>query len=290
MNRTASFLERDGANWEARSASQFALLVERATEYAIFLLDVEGRVATWNEGARRILGYEEAEVLGQATDLFYTPEDRAQGIPERQLQVARAQGKALNERWQMKKDGSRFYASGIDQALIDTDGAIDGYSIIFRDQTQQKQMEEALRFSEERYRRIVESVTEYAIFTLDAEGRISEWNVGAERVLGYSAEEIVGQPTAVLFTPEDVKAGEDRKELEQAVNEERAMDERWHVKRDGSRFWASGVLMRMHDGAEHRYIKVMRDMTQSKLAGEERILRESEIAVLRERNRGAIQN
>ena len=219
MNYTANLPERDGANWEARSASQFALLVERATEYAIVLLNAEGKIVTWNEGARRILGYDEAEILGQDTYRFYTPEDQAQDIPERQLRIAREQGKALNERWQMRKDGSRFYASGIDQALSNADGSLSGYSLIFRDQTQQKQMEEALHFSEERYRRIVESVTEYAIFTLDAQGRISDWNMGAERMLGYRAEELWGNPLRSCSRPKMWRAGEDRKELEQAASD-----------------------------------------------------------------------
>jgi len=133
-----------------------------------------------------------------------------------------------------------------------------------RDIASRKQAAQALRESENRFRIVVESVRDYAIFQLDAEGRIVGWNNGAERLLGWQEEEILGQSASVVFTPEDVARGEDRKELEKARLEGRAEDERWHIRKDGSRFFASGVLTRAEDGSGLAFTKIMQDVTSRK--------------------------
>ena len=263
----------------------FALLVEGTADYALVLIDVEGRIASWNMGAQRINGYEEAEIVGQSFSRFFTPEDVAQGVPEQLLQQAREQGRADNERWQIRKDGSRFWASGVDQALRDDAGHLRGYSIVFRDLTQQRNAEETLRRSEERLRRMMESAVEFAIFTLDEHNRVMDWNVGAERVLGYTALEVIGQPGSLFFTPEDIAAGEVEKEFLTAKWKGRAEDERWHVRKDGSRFWASGILTLMAGVSPPAMIKVMRDFTANKQIEEQRAAYQAHIAVLGERNR-----
>ena len=125
---------------------------------------------------------------------------------------------------------------------------------------------------EDLYRKSIEDVKDYAIFMTDAEGRVISWNLGAERILGYSEAEIQGQTASRFFTPEDLERGEDQKELATAAREGRAEDERWHVRRDGTRFWASGVVTSVRDvtGALLGFTKVMRDMTERKRIEEER--------------------
>src|SRR4028119_680159 len=106
------------------------------------------------------------------------------------------------------------------------------------DGARERRLEEALRESEERFRRLVEAAKDYAIFMTDAQGRVSTWNEGAKRVFGYEEGEIVGENASVLFTPEDREGGAHERELEIARNKGRAQDERWHLRKDGSRFWA----------------------------------------------------
>jgi PAS domain S-box-containing protein len=132
-------------------------------------------------------------------------------------------------------------------------------------------MEDALRQSEQRYRTVVEGVRDYAIFRLDPDGRIVSWNAGAEHVTGFPAAEAIGRPGALIFTPEDRAAGAVERELQTAGAEGRAEDERWHVRRDGTRFWASGVMFALRDDAGRLlgYAKVMRDNTPRKRAEEE---------------------
>ena len=133
----------------------------------------------------------------------------------------------------------------------------------------------ALQQSQERYQVIVESVKEYAMFTMDAAARIDSWNQGARRIMGYEASEAIGLPGAIIFTPEDRAAGEVEAELARARQNGQAINERWHLRKDGSRFWGSGVVTSLWDGRRLRgYAKVMRDNTRRKQAEED--LRQSQ--------------
>jgi PAS domain S-box-containing protein len=125
-------------------------------------------------------------------------------------------------------------------------------------------LEEALKESEQRFERLVEAAKDYAIFMVDAEGLVSTWNEGAERVFGYEQGEIVGEDGSVLFTPEDRRSGRPKREMDTALTEGRAEDERWHVRKDGSRFWASGFVRPVRDaeGSLLGFSKVARDLTE----------------------------
>jgi PAS domain S-box-containing protein len=136
------------------------------------------------------------------------------------------------------------------------------------DETRQRRLEEALQESEQRFERLVESAKDYAIFMTDADGCVSTWNEGAQRLFGYGEAEIVGEDASVLFTPEDRESGAPERELEKARNEGRAEDERWHVRKDGSRFWASGFVRPVLEAEDNLigFSKVARDLTERKRA------------------------
>jgi PAS domain S-box-containing protein len=253
------------------SEDRFRLLVQNVPDYAIFMLDADARVTLWNEGAARLKGYTAEEIVGRHFSVFFTPEDRDRGQPEHEKAMAEAHGRYEGEGWRVRKDGSRFWGNEIIAAVRDADGRLTGFTKVARDLTERKAMEDALRQSEQRYRTVVEGVRDYAIYRLDPDGRIVSWNAGAEHVTGYPAAEAVGQPGAILFTPEDRAAGAAERELCKAEADGRAEDERWHVRRDGTRFWAGGVLFALRDdaGALLGYAKVMRDNTPRKRAEEE---------------------
>ncbi len=138
--------QRRAAEEALRETEQhFRLIVERAQDYAIFTLDIEGKISTWNIGAERILGFEENEILGREIDIIFTPEDRAQGIPEQEKLTAQKTGQALDERWHLRKDGSRFWASGYMIALRSDDGTLRGFAKIMRDMTERKTAEQAIQ-------------------------------------------------------------------------------------------------------------------------------------------------
>jgi PAS domain S-box-containing protein len=388
--------------WPSGQVRQEALaLLDGVRDYAIFLLDAEGRVQSWNEGAQAIKQYRAAEIIGQHFSRFYTPEDAAAGRPAHLLHVAESEGRVEDEGWRVRKDGTRFWAVVVITALKDERGQLLGFSkvtrdltvrkaaedavrrseeslsatlysigdavittdehglvtrmnpvaerltgwpqseavgkpvesvfvivdertrepavnpvarvmkegivvglanhtvliardgshrpiadtgapirdasgrnlgavLVFRDVGAARRAEEALRHSEERLRLMIASVQDYAIFMLDAGGRVTSWNPGAERMKGYRAEEIVGSHFSRFYPREDVKAGKPAHELQIAIADGRYEEEGWRVRKDGTRFWASVVISRVRNdsGELIGFTKVTRDMTERRRAEE----------------------
>ena len=258
---------------------------DRINDYAFISLDSETRIVGWSRGAEHILGYPAAEVLGQPGNVIFTPEDRSCGEDENELAIARREGCAEDERWHIRRDGTRFWGSGIVTAHRDSFGKIEGYSKIMRDLTARRLDQERLRDAEERFRLFSDNVRDYALVPVDTEGNISGWNSGAERIFGYKEQEILGRPVRLFFTPEDRERGESEKDLTRALEFGRAEDDRWMVRRDGSRFWARWVTTPMFDesGNLRGFAKVLRDETERKQADDlvKTSLREKEL-LLRE--------
>jgi PAS domain S-box-containing protein len=175
------------------SARRLQLLVDAVTDYAIYMLDPDGFISSWNSGAQRIKGYTADEVLGRHFSLFFTAEDTAEDFPGKALRTARETGRFESEGWRVRKDGSRFWAVALLESIRDETGELIGFAKITRDITERRAEREALRESERRFRLLVQSVIDYAIFMLDREGYVSNWNTGAQRLKGYRADEIVGQ-------------------------------------------------------------------------------------------------
>ena len=230
-------------------ADQLRLLVHGTTEYAIFMLDPQGHVVTWNAGAERLKGYKADEIIGQHFTKFYPQEAVDRGWPAHELEVAAAEGRFEDEGWRIRKDGSQFWANVVITALKDDRGRLLGFSKVTRDLTNRKQAEEALRRSEERFRLLVEGAKDYAIFMLDTQGNIASWNPGAERIKGYKTEEIVGQHFSKFYPQEAIDRGWPAHELKVAKAEGRFEDEGWRVRKDGTQFWANVVITALHDEA-----------------------------------------
>ena len=241
-------------------------LVEAVHDYAIFLLDREGNVATWNPGAERIKGYRAEEILGQHFSRFYPPEAIERRWPQQELEVAAARGRFEDEGWRLRKDGSRFWASVVITALRGESGELRGFGKITRDLTQRRRQEESLRQSEERFRLMVDAVKDYAIFMLDADGRVVSWNPGAERIEGYSAPEVIGQHLSLFYPEEARRRRWPEQQLAAAREHGRFEDESLRVRKDGSTFWAHVVTTPVRDtaGALRGYAKVVRDLTDRK--------------------------
>jgi PAS domain S-box-containing protein len=242
----------------------FELMVEQARDYAVFALDKDGRIVTWNAGAQRIKGYAPEEIIGRHFSTFYPHEAVASGWPAHELKVAGVEGRFEDEGWRVRKDGSRFWASVIITALRDEDGRLLGFSKITRDLTDRRLHEEALRQSEERFRLMIEGVVDYAIYMLDAEGVVTSWNAGAQRIKGYAREEIIGKHFSRFYPPGDVENGKPWEELAIARRVGRCEDEGWRVRKDGTRFWARTVLTALHDGQGHLrgFAKVTQDLSE----------------------------
>jgi PAS domain S-box-containing protein len=249
----------------------YRLLVESVQDYAIFALDRAGHVLTWSAGAARLKGYARTEIIGRHFSVFYPPEDVAAGKPERELAEAAHTGRLEDEGWRVRKDGTRFWANVVITALYDELGALIGFAKVTRDLTEQHRETEALRESEARFRLLVETVRDYAIFMLDPTGHVATWNAGAERIKGYRADEIIGRHFSVFYPEERVAEGFPTYELEVAAREGRFEDEGWRIRKDGSRFWANVVItaLRNASGELVGFAKVTRDLTERRAAEEQ---------------------
>jgi PAS domain S-box-containing protein len=249
---------------------KFQLLVDSVTDYAIYMLTPDGHVNSWNSGAERIKGYRADEILGAHFSRFYTEEDRARGEPGRALAIASREGRMKMEGWRLRKDGTRFWASVVIDAIKDDDGTFVGFAKVTRDITERKNAEEALRESEQHFRLLVQGVADYAIYMLSPEGHVTNWNAGAQRIKGYSDKEILGAHFSRFYTEEDIAAGEPQRALAIAEQEGKYEREGWRVRRDGSRFFAHVLIssIRDDDGNLVGFATVTRDITERQKASE----------------------
>jgi PAS domain S-box-containing protein len=249
---------------EIGDAQRLQLLVDAVVDYAIYMIDPQGRIVSWNSGAARLKGYQPGEIIGHSFSKFYTPEDQAAGLPSKALNTAQETGRFAGEGWRVRKDGSRFWASVVLDVIRDQDGELLGFAKVTRDITEQQEADWNLLESEQRYRRLIEAVVDYAIFQLDPAGHISTWNTGAERIKGYTRDEIVGQHFSRFYTDEDRQAGVPQKALQQAAKMGRFEAEGQRVRKDGSKFWASVVIDPIRDetGQLVGFAKVTRDITE----------------------------
>jgi PAS domain S-box-containing protein len=261
------------------SERRFRLLVEGITDYAVYMLDPEGRVTNWNRGAERIKGYKAKDIVGKHFSVFYTPEDRAADLPRRALEIARKESHFIAEGWRVRKDGTRFFASVVIDPIFEKRKLI-GFAKITRDITERQDALSELSKSESQFKTLVGGVTDYALYLLDPTGVVSNWNAGGERIKGYSAEEIVGQHFSRFYTPVDQAAGKPARALKIAVETGRYEEEGWRVRKDGSFFWASVVIdpIRNDAGELIGFAKITRDISERKKAQEKLLAVQRQLA------------
>jgi PAS domain S-box-containing protein len=241
--------------------------------------DERGVIQLFNVGAQRMLGYSASDVIGRVT-----PAD----ISDPQEVIARAAALSLelgttitpgfaalaskasrgiediSELTYIRKDGSRFPAVVSVTALRDDEQSLIGYLLIGTDDSARKHAEETLRWTEESFRLMVESVSDYAIVMLDPEGLVASWNTGAQRIQGFQAGEIVGRYFATFYPPDDIAGGKPQRDLEQSAATGRLEVEGWRVRKDGSLFWANIIITAIRDpgGNLRGFAKLTRDLTE----------------------------
>jgi PAS domain S-box-containing protein len=247
-------------------SARYRILVEAVTDYAIYMLDPDGIVSSWNAGAQRFKGYKREEIIGQHFSRFYTDKDRAEGLPARALEISARTGKFESEGWRVRKDGTRFWAHVVIDPIRDDDGQLTGFAKVTRDLTERREADQALRRSEQQFRLLVEGVTDYAIYMLSPEGIVTNWNQGAQRIKGYTPAEIVGRHFSQFYTPEDRAKGVPQRALDTALREGRFENEGWRLRKDGSRFWSHVIIdpIRNDEGELLGFAKITRDITERK--------------------------
>lgn len=257
-----------------QKADQFRLLVEEVEEYAIFMLDPEGHVITWNAGAEKIKGYRKEEVLGRHFSVFYTAEDVEAGLPEAALETACSEGQWKDERWRVRKDGTRFWAHVSLTALHDEAGQLQGFTKVTRDLRERREREEVLRRSEKRYRRLFEAAQEGIAITTPA-GDIIDMNPAGCKILGYSREEVRAMKAEDLYVDPEHRRRAIATGIESGASAVR--DVEWHLRRkDGEEIviLLSTTIQRGPEGEIETFLTFFHDITERKRA--EEALRESE--------------
>ena len=250
---------------------RYRLLVEGIVDYAIYMLDPQGRVTSWNRGAQRFKGYTDAEIIGQHFSRFYTPEDQASGLPARALRIAETEGRFEQEGWRVRKDGTLMWAHVLIDPIRSDEGTLLGYAKVTRDLSERQATREALHRSEQNFRLLVQGVQDYAIYMLDPQGKVASWNPGAQRFKGYTDAEIIGQHFSRFYSEEDQASSLPAHALQTAASEGRFEAEGWRIRKDGTRFWAHVVVDAIR--GEHDelvgFAKITRDITERRAAQQE---------------------
>lgn len=264
---TRDLTERKKAEEALRSSEErLRSMISSVKDYAIFMLNPDGTIATWNEGAKRFKGYTENEIIGKHFRIFYPQEKQEIKFPEYELEQARKIGRFEDEGIRIRKDGSAFWANVVITAIYNDKKELLGFTKVTRDLTEKRQQEEALKQSEERFRSLVEGVKDYAIFIVDPQGKINSWNEGAKRLKGYTEDEILGKHISIFYTKEKQDSHYPDYELEQAKKFGRFEDEGLRVKKDGSTFYANVVITALFDKDKKHigFSKITRDLTERK--------------------------
>jgi len=267
-----------------KSEERYHQMIDEVEDYAIILLDNDGNILHWNKGAERIKGYKPIEAIGQNFSIFYTKEDVQAGLPSQLLNEARKEGRVLHEGWRVKKNREKFWGTVVITALHNQLGEVIGFSKVTKDLTRSKIADdelkkfarslelksEDLQISEERHHRMIEEVQDYAIILLDKTGTVLNWNRGAEKIKGYTANEIIGKSFTIFYPQEDRKNNVPQKILQEAVQNNRASHEGWRIRKDGTKFWGSTVITALHNNENELigFSKVTRDLTERKMAEE----------------------
>ncbi|HVS31240.1 MAG TPA: PAS domain S-box protein [Thermoanaerobaculia bacterium] len=258
-------------------ALQNAIL--NSANFSSIATDERGVIQLFNVGAERMLGYSASEVIDQITPADISdPQEVVARAAELSLELGTAitpgfealafkASRGIEDIYELtyiRKDGTRFPAIVSVTALRDNEQSIIGYLLIGTDNSARKHAEEKLRWTEESFRLMVESVSDYAIVMLDTEGRIASWNTGAQRIKGFHADEILGRHFDTFYPKDDVARGKPQRDLEQAASSGRLEVEGWRIRKDGSLFWANIVFTAIRDqnGGLRGFAKLTRDLTE----------------------------
>lgn len=263
----------------------FESILTNIKDYAIYLIDNEGRITFWNNGAEKILGYTSSEVVGAHFSMFYTKEDRDNDLPARLLKEALQKGRTEIEGWRIGKHDDKFWANVTITPNHDDNGEITGYVKITRDLSERMAAEQVINEYElnlleqakhteklkELYFSFISAVEGYAIFMLDENGMVLDWNKGAEKIKGYKPEEIIGRHFSTFYTEEDKKTAFYQKLLLKARREGLVQHEGWRVRKDGSRLWANVTITALRDnqGMVTGFTKITKDLSAAKKAERE---------------------
>lgn len=244
----------------AEEARFFLAAIVESSDDSIITIDFDGVITTWNRAAEQLYGYSAPEAVGKPLSLLTLPDDLKRVLASAE-RIKRGERVDIHDTVRVHKDGREISLEVVMSPVRNEAGEVIGVSTIARDLAARRADEAALRASEERFRAVVDSASDYAIFTLDGDNKITSWSKGAENIFGWTEQEIIGSDGALLFTPEDREKGEPRKEVTTALREGRAEDERWHIRKDQTLFFASGMLMTLEDGTSG-FVKICRDQTE----------------------------